>query len=173
MYAEAQLAEIARLARSVAGLPGRVVEIGCWEGRSTVALANACFPDVLVAVDWWRGNTDEGSQTLVAVAAARDVHATFAEHVAALTAGNVDVRHQDSAEFLAGWAEPVKFCHLDAGHSYAAVRGQIAALLPLIVTGGILCGDDYHHPPVQRAVAELLPDHRAGVKRLWTWTRAT
>lgn len=44
---------LVKLARRTAHLEGRVVEIGSWEGRSTVALANAVWPTTVDAVDTW------------------------------------------------------------------------------------------------------------------------
>lgn len=66
-----------------------------------------------------------------------------------------------------GWAD---FVFVDAGHSYAAVRDDIARWLPKVRAGGWFGGHDYHpkFPGVIRAVGEafgevdLLPGH------IWT-----
>jgi hypothetical protein len=58
------------LVRSVRHLDGTMIEVGCWEGRSTCALANAAHPDIVHAVDTWSGSPGEISAQL---AASRDV----------------------------------------------------------------------------------------------------
>lgn len=52
-----------------------------------------------------------------------------------------------------GWAD---FVFIDAGHSYEAVKADIAAWLPKVKPGGWFGGHDYHknHPGVIRAVDE-------------------
>jgi hypothetical protein len=71
----------------------------------------------------------------------------------------------DAAPHVAdGWAD---FVFIDAGHSYHAVKADIAAWLPKVRPGGWFGGHDYHpkFPGVIRAVHEafgevdLLPGH--------------
>jgi len=47
---------------------------------------------------------------------------------------------------------------IDAGHEYADVSADIAAWLPKVAPGGMLAGDDYDWPGVQRAVGEAFGD---------------
>lgn len=67
-----------------------------------------------------------------------------------------------------GWAD---FVFIDAGHSYEAVKADIAAWAPKVREGGWLGGHDYHpaHPGVIQAVDEAFPDRKllAG----WIWAR--
>lgn len=141
------------LYRKVEHLTGDIVEIGCWEGRSTIALANACHPEILHAVDTWEGSPGEISRDL---AAQRDVYATFTANIAELTNGNIDPNRMDWRAYLAANRRPIKFVHIDATHSYEEVRDNILELLPLMVPGGIICGDDQHHLPVREAVWDTL-----------------
>lgn len=57
---------------------------------------------------------------------------------------------------LDGWAD---FVFVDAGHSYAAVKADIAAWEPKVRAGGWFGGHDYHpkFPGVIRAVDEAFP----------------
>ncbi len=153
------------LARHV---PGDVLEVGCWEGRSTVALARACFPKTLVAIDTWEGSFDEApDHVTVTLARERDVYAIFRENVRELTAGNVFPAKCDWRTFMAERPRaPIAFCHLDAAHDYVSVRDQIRALLPHMSPGGTICGDDFENADagredlqggVERAVRECLP----------------
>ena len=44
-----------------------------------------------------------------------------------------------------------------------------STVLPLMVAGGIICGDDAHHDPVITAVMDTLGDYRREAT-LWIWT---
>lgn len=143
------------LVKLVAKVPGEIVEIGAWEGRSTVVMANTAYPRFVTSCDTWAGSPHEVSFGL---AAQRDVHAQWVANIAALTHGNV-------IEFRGDWRDlvptlgTVALAFIDAEHSRKEVRDNIAALLPKMAVGGILCGDDAHHPPVMEGVADVLPIH--------------
>lgn len=153
------------LYREVSELDGAVIEVGCWEGRSTVALANAAWPEVIHAVDTWYGSPGEISSHL---AAQRDVFATFQQNVAELTRGNVRPARMGWRDFFADFDRPLKLVFIDAEHSYSEVRDNIEAVLPLLVPGGVICGDDNHHPPVQQAVLDTL-GNASLTASLWHW----
>jgi predicted O-methyltransferase YrrM len=144
---------LATLARSVDNVPGIIVEIGSWEGRSTCVLANAIRPRPVIAVDTWHGSPGEISAEL---AAKRDVFGQFITNVKVLTGGNVCPVRKGWREFVPTISDPVALCFIDAEHTYTEVRDNIAAILPLMAPGGIICGDDAGHPPVRQAVLEML-----------------
>ena len=161
---QVHLANLARLAPE-----GQIIEIGSWEGRSTCALANAVHPRIVHAVDTWAGSPGEISADL---AAQRDVYATWQANVAELTQGNVVAHRMGWREYLPTVTEPVAFAFIDAEHTYREVHDNITALLPLMVSGGIICGDDVHHPPIQQALTELFGAANVNVKAtVWSWTR--
>ena len=67
------------------------------------------------------------------------------------------------------------FVFIDASHEYESVFETIKLVIPKMVKGGIICGDDYlsaniHrsdlHGGVERAVTELLPTHKH-INNLW------
>ena len=59
---------------------------------------------------------------------------------------------------------------IDAAHTYEAVAEDIRAWLPKVRLGGVLCGDDYPHRGVRRAVGEALRDVELCCKRrLWVY----
>lgn len=151
-FGEASQQALADLARETNHLCGSVIEIGSWEGRSTIALAKAVAPQTVHAVDTWRGSAGEVSEIL---AAERDVYATFLANTEGL---NIEPHRQDWRDYLNMPHGPVRFAFIDGLHTYEEVSAQIDALLPLMVSGGILCGDDAHHPPVRQAVLERFPN---------------
>lgn len=180
-YSEAQCQLLQELVRSVKFLDGSIIEFGSWEGKSTCALANAAYPEIVLAVDTWKGNVDEGeSHPSVLIASSRNVRENFDENVSILTRGNVKAVQQDCHEFMAEYTDPVKFCHIDACHDYDSVSRSLAAVLPYMVEGGIMCGDDFltaHRERedlgggVERAVSETLLGYK-NIDNLWFWRKA-
>jgi beta-1,4-mannosyl-glycoprotein beta-1,4-N-acetylglucosaminyltransferase len=161
-------------------LDGAVVEIGCWEGKLTIALANACHPESLIAVDTWAGSFAESPDHItVQLARERDVYAQFEKNVRLLTSGNVVPWRCDVQAFFSEWSAPFKFVHIDASHDYQSVRQTIEASLRWICPGGVLCGDDFESAGmsridldggVERAVRELLPGFEQ-MGNFWCWRR--
>ncbi len=178
-YSERQQKKLIATYDRVRNIEGAIIEIGCWEGRSTIALARACEPEQLVAIDTWEGNKDEApDHATVRLAKKRDVFATFLKNIEELTSGNVKPVKQDCHEFLAHFKEPIKFLHLDASHDYDSVKRTLDAAKPLVVRGGVICGDDYRNANerradlnggVQRAVKESFGKNFSAQGNFWHW----
>lgn len=164
-FPEQSQTRLAELADRVSDVDGTIIEIGSWEGRSTIALANAVHPRTVHAVDTWLGSPGEISSQL---AAERDVFAQFHTNIDAYTDGNVIAHRIAWRDFVrADWVAPVAFVFIDAEHTYREVRDTIAAFMPLMSPGGVICGDDAHHPPVRQAALEAFPD-ADHVATLWS-----
>lgn len=160
---------LTKLAYRTHGLSGAVIEVGSWEGRSTVALANAVYPVTVSAVDTWAGSPGEVSAKL---AAERDVFGAFMANIHAGTKGNVCPYKQGWREYFGDRPNQViRFAFIDAEHSYAEVFDNIAMILPNLVEGGIICGDDVHHPPVRDAVLEHFGSAAMREATLWWWQK--
>lgn len=161
-------------------LDGDIVELGCWEGRSTIALANIAAPAEVIAVDTWQGSSDEHPEhPTVHSARERDVFTTFCRNVQNFTEGNVNPLRCDVHEFLAGYTGRMRFVHVDASHDYSSVRRTLERVLPHVVEGGIVCGDDLLTASleradldggVERAVRECLPGF-SSVGNIWWWEK--
>jgi len=179
-YPEYQSRSLNKLARRVRHLHGAVVEIGSWEGRSAITLANASYPTEVFAVDTWGGNVGESPDHPSVVAATeRDVFMQFAVNINHMTRKNVFPFVMTSSEFLSCFKAPVKLCHIDACHDYHNVKRDIQGVLRYVVPGGILCGDDFANAHarradlqggVERAVRELLPGFRTK-RNFWYWQK--
>jgi hypothetical protein len=179
-YPEPQLISLSEKARLVSSLEGKIIEIGCWEGKSTAALANAVYPQVIDAVDTWQGNYDESCcHVTITLAKERDIFAEFQKNISELTKGNLIIYKRDCFVYLATLQGKVKFCHIDACHDYASVKQTIRMLLPKLASGGILCGDDYVtanaqredlQGGVQKAVLEMCPGHLVE-GNFWWWVK--
>ena len=185
-YSDQQCADLARLQQETVSLKGDIIEIGCWEGKSTVQLANCCHPETLICNDTWLGNLAESLITGVEhpsqqILKERDVYSTFIQNMNKLTRGNYTVIKRDCIEWLREYTGSIKFIHIDASHEYESVYETIRLALPKMVLGGIMCGDDYltaHmgradlHGGVARAVTEMLPGHRNS-GNLWFWKQGS
>jgi predicted O-methyltransferase YrrM len=179
-YSNYQLDNLEALAKQVKNKEGAIIEIGCWEGKSTVALAKSFYPEVLVCNDTWLGNIQESiitgtTHATELILKERDVYTIFQENMSLLTDGNYTIVKRDCIEWLKEYNEPIKFIHIDASHDYESVHETIRLVLPNMIKGGILCGDDFlsanmHvqelHGGVERAVRELLPNFK-NVGNLW------
>ena len=167
---------------AVRGLTGRIIEVGSWEGRSTIALANSVYPSVVHAVDTWTGNINENAAIREADPNAghstvweiehhgRDVNARFNANIAAGTQGNVQTFAMDWRKYFAVRTDPIAFLFIDGDHTYKEVGDNIRAALPLLQPGGVICGDDLGVPGIHQAVSELLPGF--GYNGVWFWQKA-
>lgn len=172
-YSDRQIDKLRQTLQFVPTDPGLMIEIGCWEGKSTVAIANACFPEILHCVDTWKGNVAEQKVTgsnhcSVQIAQERDVFGQFLQNMQEFTKGNFVAHQQDCQEYLAANQETIKFCHIDGSHDYPSVATTLQLLLPWLTPNAILCGDDIASAHinrtdleggVERAVRECLPYH--------------
>ena len=180
-YADDQVLRICDLLNEVRSLRGALIEIGSWEGKSTIGLAHAAYPEPLLAVDTWQGSSDENPEHgSVHLACQRDVYGQFLTNIQLLTKGNVRPIRADCHEFLMSWKGPIKFAHVDASNDYSSVKRTLEVLLPWMVSGGVLCGDDFLAASasradldggVERAVRETLPGWQS-IHNLWLWRKA-
>lgn len=189
-YTAEQAAYVGWLAQQ-APQNGAIVEIGCWEGRSTVCIAQSVAPRSVIAVDHFEGNADErANHPATEAAQERDVSDTFSYNMTKL-APNVYVYAYDWRGWIEGWAKHaqyptpvdidtawdregrIAFLHLDASHDYDSVADCLRAVMPFLVRGAILCGDDLYSDGVYRAVHDVLGDVQDVSGRLWVWQKTS
>jgi predicted O-methyltransferase YrrM len=150
-FTDTSCATLAELVRQVEDIPGRIVELGSWEGRSTLAIADATDRPV-DAVDTWRGARSDGyQQKQVKV---RDVFAAWSANLAGHP--HVTPYRMDWRRYTSTVDGDVALVFIDADHTYDEVTAQIGAFLPLMSPGGIICGDDYPMVQVWTAVRDRL-----------------
>lgn len=181
-YSRDEIAQLEAAVDAVQGLQGILVEIGCWEGRSTVAIANRCWPDPLHAVDHWEGNwTERPDHETVQALSHRDVFHAFQNNVQHLTRGNVTVHRAECIAFLQSLDAAIRFLHFDGAHDYKSVRAALELIVPRMVDGGIIVGHDFMTAHagrvdldggVERAVLEILPDHDV-YGNVWRYTHSS
>lgn len=151
--------------RAASATEGPILEVGCYEGRSTVLLASLGRP--LTCVDPFDGFSDEDPMGTVTY---KRWHANVLSH------GFMNVElYMARIELvdMAGWPD-FGFAYLDGDHTFLGTVAQIKAAKALSARGiGI---HDYNDSggglEVKRAALEMLgePDERA--ERLAVWRRA-
>jgi hypothetical protein len=146
------------LADTVARLrPRVVVEVGAWKGLSVLSLAAALrdngIDGAVVAVDTWLGSSEHwadpnwrpalglthGYPTLQRAFMRNVIEAGLERFVVPLPLDSLN-----AAALLRGLKIAPGIVHIDAGHDFASVTADLEAWWPLLESGGVLIGDDYH-----------------------------
>lgn len=140
---------------------GKILELGSFHGRSTLAMLDSSKAHVW-CVDCWRypGKVTE-----------KDYHIFLAN--TASVKGRITVLKMTTNEAFGRLSKDFfDMIFIDANHSYKTVRDDIINYLPLLKVGGLICGHDYNKnwPGVVKAVNELFKSPRKGGKALW-WIR--
>lgn len=134
-----------------------ILELGCWRGRTTRALAEATQGQVFVVDNW---SVDINGQS------AREAKLDFAVNLAPeLLSGKVVLYDGLTADAMSYYLRREMFfdmVFIDADHSYAAVRDDIFRAQLLLEPHGLLCGHDFSndYPGVKEAVRELVPGYQ-------------
>lgn len=154
----------------------RVVEVGCWHGRSTAYLAVElinCKQDFeLWAVDHWLGcNESYYNQNVILDDLANNrPFLEFQKNLAPVADRIKTIRNTSVLAAKQFEDNSLDMVVIDDDHDQEAVLNSIAAWLPKIKTGGILCGDDHdgNYPGVKNAVRKIFnSDYRVFTKLDW------
>jgi predicted O-methyltransferase YrrM len=147
--------ELETLYRLAGEMPpgGRVVEVGSWKGRSTVAIRLGLPASAqLWAVDTWRGDPDITALGLDPAAA----HADFVRNTDDL---NIEAIVADSVSAARRFEDgSLDWVFIDADHSYRAVLADIRAWAPKLKESALLSGHDYGRGGVTDAVRRCFGD---------------
>ena len=159
-YSDNQVHNLISLLKQTRDLTGDIIEIGCWEGKSTIGLANNCYPETLICNDTWLGNVQEsiitGQEHITErILKVRDVYSIFVNNMNNHTQKNYKIVKMDCIEWLEGYDASIKFIHIDASHEYESVIKTIQRALPKMVKGGIICGDDFLSALYAKAYLDL------------------
>jgi predicted O-methyltransferase YrrM len=130
-----------------------VVEIGSLRGRSARAMADNMSGDsVLYCVDHFHGSAEHGD----AFSKDDGLYQTFCANMKDLIdSKRVHVLRHPSIEASRMIAPGLDMVFIDASHDYDSVKADIESWKPLLRSGGLLCGHDYGHPPIEQVVQEI------------------
>jgi predicted O-methyltransferase YrrM len=164
--------ELRWLAEKAAGK--RVIEVGSFKGRSASAIA--AVAEQLWCIDLWADRYIVGQEHWHEVKQESYGDAFRTNCKAFLDSGKIVMLQGDSGKVLADFAfGPVDMIFLDGGHEEETVRRDIELALPLLKSGGLLCGHDYPinwgWPGVARAAEALLPGAKGAVDGIFEWTK--
>lgn len=137
---------------------GKIVEVGCWKGRSTAYLLVEAFNKSqrieVYAVDTWEGSPEHaGHEAIVG----GTLYQQFLANVKPVSRQLIPLRipSPKAADFFPDGILDAVF--IDAAHEYDAVLADILAWRSKVRDGGILAGHDYGAgwPGVDQAVNEV------------------
>lgn len=128
---------------------GITMELGCWQGQTSVILANDIYPEILYCIDHWEGNIEEEKFTgethyTTEQIKLRDVYKEFIDNMNSLTNKNYIVFKDTHEHYLSTFKGNIKFAFVDGSHDYQSVKNTILLLLPHIIEKGVIIFDDYH-----------------------------
>jgi len=141
----------------------RIIEIGSYQGRSTRALADNT-PGTVYAVDvWaigdWAKEIDwmaKKFEELGPEFVFDGFRSNMEPHIE--TGKVVPIRSTSVAAAVDLCDEEFDMIFIDGAHDYDSVITDIVMWQPLAT--GLLCGHDYDHPQVARAVKMLISNHQ-------------
>lgn len=119
--------------------PMRVLEIGSWEGRSTVFLLRHLPLAHVTAVDTWAGSREHVGDPRIA-----RIEELFDANVARYATRLTKVK-SSSAQFFRGYgaSPPFDLVYIDGSHFADDVRVDAEGGFDVLAAGGILIFDDY------------------------------
>jgi len=141
---------------------GVVVELGCYAGRATAAMAPICKGNVnsyIVIDNFWGTDTKDPATKNQRK---RDMRAVFEKNMRDMgLLDYLEVHKIDSAAAAQLFVDgEVDFCFIDADHTPEGVARDIEAWWPKIRVGGILGGHDYTWPGLKRVVDAFAKDNQ-------------
>jgi predicted O-methyltransferase YrrM len=145
------------LTRAIAEVkPKIVVEVGVWKGASVVTMAKEIqrqnLDTAVIAIDTWLGSSEHylwekfipdldfefGYPRLYHKFAANICNEGLADIVVPLPLDSIN-----GFQLLKEKGIRPDVLHIDAGHDYMSVMGDLKAWWPQLTPGGVLIGDDY------------------------------
>ena len=147
-----------------------IVELGCFKGRSTVAMARST-PGKVWAVDDWKG-----PRRKAIVGADNKIVKYNVDHSTLLSEFRRNISQLENVECIVSDHALVSIpvtpdmVFIDGDHEYESVKRDIVLWKEKIASGGLLCGHDRDWDGVKQALAEVLPDWKPGPGTLWSVT---
>jgi len=147
-----------------ASVNGKIVEVGCWKGKSIAYLvvesANSNKNISIYAVDTWLGsniyehNSDKDVQQ-------NTLYELFLSNISPVSHVITPMRMTSVEASKQFDDNSIDSIFIDANHEYKFVKEDIEAWYPKLKHSGIMCGHDYDggplsgHPGVRDAVHEF------------------
>ncbi len=163
--------------------PKLIYEVGTWFGQSSRNIASSCvragIEDFeLVCIDTFLGSFEHWNKTsyLMTFKNGRPivydqflsnvVHTGLQNFITPLPCDSIN-----AYELLKTTPFKPDMIYIDAGHDYYSVKNDLVNWSSLLREGGILIGDDFHHPPIIEAVTEVFGDKAVGDMGKFIWRK--
>lgn len=152
----------------------RIVELGCWLGRSTcMLLLGHPYPADIHVVDTFRGSKSEPPECFVILG--EDPEKIFRENMARYAGMLPHIIIDDSSAAASSFSDNSIFLvFIDASHDYESVFADISAWRPKLKPEGIMAGHDWGYEPIERAIDQLLGRKNieaCGNGRIWCYRK--
>ena len=157
-----------------------IVEVGTWMGGSARTMAQilkqrgedfeiVCVDTFLGSVEHWNRvaylmTLKNGRPVVYEHFLSNALHVGLQDYLTPFPCDSVN-----AYETLKHFKIVPDMVYIDAGHDYESVSADIKRWTEILRPGGTLLLDDAHHPPIQKAVADHIPNAiHAAEKFLWT-----
>ena len=138
-----------------------LVEIGSWKGKSSAYMAEIIKESgkdiTFYCVDTWAGSEEHVNDPDIKNGTLYEV---FLNNMKPLEGFYKPMRLDSLKAAKTFKNKSLDFVFIDAAHDYENVINDINAWKPKVIKGGILSGHDIDHPPLRKAVQELLPGYK-------------
>lgn len=148
------------------------VEVGSWKGRSAAYMAveilNSNKNIKFHCVDTWEGSPEHSDYEIIKN---NKLFETFLSNISPVRE-KIHVVKMKSVDAAALYDNnSIDFVFIDACHDYDCIDADIKAWLPKIKIGGMLCGHDAGHGPIDLAVAQNLPESKR-IGSCWVYRKS-
>lgn len=151
--------------------PKLVIEVGSWKGASAIHMAKTLrekYDDFeIVCVDTWLGSVEHweggaggfldsmknGRSTIYHQFLSNVIHEGLTDYITPFPIDSLN-----AAEFFKRKNIKADVIYIDAGHEYMSVKCDLYEYSHVLINGGYMIGDDWHHEPIKRAARELFTD---------------
>lgn len=129
-----------------------VIDVGSWMGNSARHFA-AKIPEngKVYAVDHWLGSEEQQGDPYIPILyeqfLSNAIHAGLADKIVPIRTWSIE-----AARYLNLMGVKPDLVYIDASHDTESVLADLRAWYPFVKGHGILCGDDWNHGPVEKAV---------------------
>jgi hypothetical protein len=133
------------------------VEIGCWEGKSTVFMANQIKNSgkniKFYAIDIWEAY-DQGDGNIWDAN-----YDQYLENIEPVKEYINTIKEDSSKASLQFGLESVDFIFIDGNHSYDFIKRDIEHWAPKLKPGGVIAGHDIQWKSIEKAVSEYFGEY--------------
>jgi hypothetical protein len=143
----------------------KIVELGCWKGKSSCYLLVEAFNSNkkfdIYFIDTWAGSKphlDPNDKACYEPGLAEDedfVYKIFCNNVNDVNYPKTIIRSDTFDAVREFENNSIQFLFIDTEHEYEHVNKELHMWYPKVQSGGLICGHDYFWEPVKKAVDEF------------------